>query len=311
MQSTYCSTHFLAEANQGVRCSTPTKYSLSMFNSEKMFGKKAGAKPTMTLFLMVAGASLGLNLIEVYMTEITQNETLTFVGGVLLLALCILPGRFTGQPTKKKEIAAKSHAEAMTGAWNKGSSTAPRDDFERMKVTLARSGAPTAREAVVKEAVALKRCVKRDGLSGAAQKFARLEADGITKEGGTFFFSTMLQACASEGAAEKAEEYFGKITEAGSHPDEACYAHLLEACYRTEDLQRAEACINNAEKAGIKAQTLHIGIMDTLIRTGCLRQAEHVLDLQVRMGKVPPSQSYSAVIGAYAQKGDAAKAQHW
>merc|ERR1719265_187230 len=132
MQSTYCSTHFLAEANQGVRCSTPTKYSLSMFNSEKMFGKKAGAKPTITLFLMVAGASLGLNLIEVYMTEFTQNETLTFVGGVLLLALCIIPGRFTGQTNKKKEIAS-SHVEAvMTGAWNK-TSTAPRDDLERMK----------------------------------------------------------------------------------------------------------------------------------------------------------------------------------
>merc|ERR1719265_1612293 len=117
-----------------------------------------------------------------------------------------------------------------------------------MKVTLARSGAPTARETVVKEAVALKRCTKRDGLSTAAEKFARLETEGITKEGGTFFFSTMLQACASEGAAEKAEEYMQKITEAGSHPDEACYAHLLEACYRSGDLDAAEACILDAEK---------------------------------------------------------------
>merc|ERR1719498_126126 len=121
-----------------------------------------------------------------------------------------------------------------------------------MKQTLVRSGAPTAREEVVKQALALKRCVRRDGLSAATEKFTRLDAEGITKEGGTFFFSTMLQACAIEGNAEKAKEYMQKITKAGSHADEACYAHMLEACHRAGNLQFAEACIKDAEKEGIK-----------------------------------------------------------
>lgn len=244
---------------------------------------------TLLWFLIAASvSSIVLRFVEEFVFGTPESESAAaewgaigaFVTGLLLVA------------NTRKTTKAKSK-------WNKQPKSTealrqPRDHFNAKRPSNeARAAAARA----VSPGVESKRNVedvfepRRPDARGEGRGDSDAEVKGLS-----------LDHCSQHNRAQRAEEWFAQMQEAGACPVADCYTTVIKAHTRAGDIQGATRWLNMARDAGEKPDaSAYNAVIMTSARACKPKLAERVLLQMLRDEVLPDTLSFNSVINAYAK----------
>ncbi|KAK3254127.1 hypothetical protein CYMTET_36650 [Cymbomonas tetramitiformis] len=118
-------------------------------------------------------------------------------------------------------------------------------------------------------------------------------------------YSTMVSIEGSRGRVAEAFELVEEMKSGGLDPTVHTYTHLINACAKAKDIDRAWGAYEDMQAAGLQGDVVtYSSLMDVCAKAGNLAMARHVLE-GMRAARVEANPTtYSSLINAHVKSGD-------